>query len=749
MRIIKKTSQFSINFNRTVREALEKINTNRRGFLYSVDDDGRVIGVITDGDVRRSLLSNDGDQLMRKKVLEIHNTKLVSAKFHATHQQIKSFFSNKIKHIPLLDELKRLQGIAVQGDDKFAIGSRVIGRDEKCFIIGEIGNNHQGSLDHAKRLVDAAAQAGVCCAKFQMRNSEQVWGNNRLEGEVADLGVEYTRDLLRRFELSVDDMAQILEYTQSVGLIPLCTPWDSTSLSLLVEFGLPAFKVSSADFTNYPFIEEIAATDRPVIFSTGMSSHSEVIKTINHIDECCSQFALLHCNSTYPTPFKDVQLNYLKVLEELTSAPIGYSGHERGISVPIAAVAMGASIIEKHITLDKDQEGNDHRVSLLPSEFASMVSMIREVEQAMGAASYTKKITQGEMINRETLAKSIVAARSIKLGETISRDDCMFRSPGNGLQPMYLDQVVGTTAKRDFAIGDVFYQSDLSNITSKPRKYNFKRPVGVPTRYHDFSEMSKAEIDLLEFHLSYRDLTIDPHSYIKSPQGFGFTVHCPELFAHDHLLDLSSDNPDYLKVSIENLNSVCTVTRELNKIFIKETKPKIIINAGGFSAAGPITDAQKVEKYERVADALTKIDSRNVELIIQTMPPFPWHFGGQSYHNLFVFPEDTVSFCEKYNMRICLDISHTKMACEEFGLDLWHAIGILGKHVAHLHLSDSVGSDGEGVGIGDGEIDFRELFVCLNNYCPNISFIPEVWQGHKNKGEGFWRALEVLERYDA
>ena len=193
---------------------------------------------------------------------------------------------------------------------------------------------------------------------------------------------------------------------------------------------------------------------------------------------------------------------------------VGYSGHERGTSVPVAAVTLGAKIIEKHFTIDQAMEGNDHKISLLPDDFKRMVSEIRVVEESMGS-SHTRELSQGEMLNRETLAKSIIASQSIKSGDIITRDMLEVKSPGQGLQPMYMDDLLGRAAKRSLKAGDYFYESDLSDKIIEPREvFAFNRPFGIPVRYHDYNELSKkSNYDFVEFHLSYQDLDLDSSDF--------------------------------------------------------------------------------------------------------------------------------------------------------------------------------------------------------------------------------------------
>src|SRR5690606_36620574 len=214
------------------------------------------------------------------------------------------------------------------------------------------------------------------------------------------------------------ELIEVFDYCKQLGLVPLCTPWDLKSLEVLEEYGMEAYKVASADFTNHQLLGAIAETGKPLICSTGMSTEAEIRQSVAFLKTKGTNFVILHCNSTYPAPFKDLNLAYLKRIKEITGRLVGYSGHQHGISVPVATVALGARVIEKHFTIDKSMEGNDHKVSLLPNEYREMVRMIREVEEAMGDSG-ERCISQGELINRESLAKSLVASRNVDMGEVI------------------------------------------------------------------------------------------------------------------------------------------------------------------------------------------------------------------------------------------------------------------------------------------------------------------------------------------
>ena len=296
--------------------------------------------------------------------------------------------------------------------------------------------------------------------------------------------------------------------------------------------------------------------------------------------------------------------------------------------------------------------------------------------------------------------------------------------------------------------GDVFFNSDLKPHSAGPREFNFQRPFGIPVRYHDFPNLSEmSNLNFVEFHLSYKDMELDLEQLFKTNFDFEFTVHCPELFANDHILDLCSLDESYRERSIKEVQRVIQTTLKLKKFFNKVERPLIVVNVGGHSQNAPLTISERQKLYDLALESLSNLDQDGVELIPQTMPPFPWHFGGQRFQNLFMDATEIADFCKNYNYRVCLDISHSKLTCNHYKWSFKDFIETVGPHSALFHIVDASGVDGEGLQIGEGEVDFALLGEQLNALAPKVGFIPEIWQGHKNDGEGFWIALDRLEKW--
>jgi len=625
----------------------------------------------------------------------------------------------------------------------FNIGPYSVG-NSRVFLIAEIGNNHNGSFERAIEMIDHAKNAGADCSKFQMRHLDQVYRHRSLSKRGDDLGTEYVIDLLNRFELTVDQHRQLAKYCAQNGIAYMCTPWDSKSVEVLDGFGVPAYKVASADLTNLPLLEQLAQTKKPLILSTGMSTTSEVAITVEFLKKLNVQFALLHCNSTYPAPIHDINLKWMTKLREIHPL-VGYSGHERGINVSLAATALGACIIERHLTLDRTMEGPDHAASLTPVEFARMVEGVREIELALGEGN-VRELSQGEMINRENLGKSLVAALPLSKGTLLTSKHIKVRSPGLGLSPQNYQSLLGRTLRHDMDEEDFFYPSDLHDARVEPRAYSFIRPWGIPVRYHDFREYaSRIQPDIWEFHLSYSDMNLEPAEYLDGKYNAELVVHAPELFSGSRLMDLATPDIAYRNESIRETQRVIDITRNLKHFFPNTSRPLIVANIGGFTMDAPLSTDLVRGYYERFAQSIGQLDMEGVELIPQTMAPFPWHFGGQRYQNIFVRIDEIVEWCSRLKLRMCFDISHTRLTCNHFGYDFYEFAEKIAPFTAHLHMGDAKGLNGEGLQVGDGEIDFTRLGAILSKGCPSATFIPEIWQGHKNGGEGFWIALERLE----
>lgn len=324
----------------------------------------------------------------------------------------------------------------------------------KVLIIAEAGVNHNGSYELAKQMALKAKEAGADYVKYQTAVPENVISRyaEMAEYQKENTGkIESQLDMCKRIHLKLSDYAPLKNYCEEIGIKFISTPFDLESIDVLDELNMDFWKIPSGEITNYPYLVKIAKTKTPVIMSTGMCEIYEVREALKLLCDnglYMNQISLLHCNTEYPTPMKDVNLRAMNDLAKEFSLAVGYSDHTQGIEVSIAAVAMGAQIIEKHFTLNKSMEGPDHKASLEPYELKAMVDSIRNIEKALGDGQ--KHVSDSERKNIAIARKSIIAARYIKAGELLTEENLTVKRPGNGINPMKWNEVIGQTAKKDF-----------------------------------------------------------------------------------------------------------------------------------------------------------------------------------------------------------------------------------------------------------------------------------------------------------
>ncbi|WP_069650359.1 N-acetylneuraminate synthase [Caloranaerobacter ferrireducens] len=319
---------------------------------------------------------------------------------------------------------------------------------DRTFIIAEAGVNHNGDLHLAKKLVDAAADAKVDAIKFQTFRADKLVTKKAEKAEYQKQNTktnESQYEMLKKLELTYEDHLELYNYCEKKGIMFISTPFDIDSVDLLEKLGVKMYKLGSGDLTNKPLLKYVASKNKPIILSTGMASLAEVEEAVKWIQqEGNNQIILLHCTSNYPTSYKDVNLKAMETMRQAFKLPVGYSDHTIGIEVSIAAVAMGACVIEKHFTLDKEMKGPDHRASLEPEELKQMVSSIRNIELSMGDG--IKRCTPNEENVKKVARKSIVAVKYIEKGEVITEDKIAIKRPEYGIKPKYIDEIIGYKA---------------------------------------------------------------------------------------------------------------------------------------------------------------------------------------------------------------------------------------------------------------------------------------------------------------
>jgi sialic acid synthase SpsE/sugar phosphate isomerase/epimerase len=613
------------------------------------------------------------------------------------------------------------------------------------YVISEIGVNHNGCLKTALELISASKDAGVDAVKFQKRNLSEIYTQEILDDpNSAEWNIDYLIPILKEVELSESDYETIKRKCDDLDIELIITPFDMKSAKFCKDLDVDAFKISSSEMVNFNLIEYCANFCKPLIISTGMWTEREIRYAVEEYKKIKEfDFFMLLANSTYPTPYESLNIKFLSELKKIHHL-IGYSGHERGTFIPIAAQALGAQIVEKHITFDRRQTGPDHKASMLPSEFKEMVSNIRSTSLSMGKA---KIVNQSEKLAKESFAKSAYANKKIKKGHLLTKNDFIFKSPGKGLHvheiQEYLGKEVKSTIKKGECISDKHFQKIVEiKDWCIP---NFSKNWGVKCRFHDFGEYKKLKSPVVEFHCSETDIDTDFKTYTKETQ---LIMHAPEIFGRN-LVDICSDDKYVVEESISLLQKSIDKTIEMSKYFNKK-KPKFVVHLGGMSLNHVIEENCNELFLERAIDNFSKLkyNKSDIDILPENLPPRPWYLGGQWFQYGFMHPEDMIRFCNHYNLKMTYDICHAQLFCNHQKTSLEDYTKKVMSHVSHLHISDAHGIDGEGLQIGEGCVDFDKFFKniedCKNN---DYTWVTEIWSGHLNHGSGCRQSMHNLSKY--
>jgi len=611
------------------------------------------------------------------------------------------------------------------------------------YIIAEIGINHNGSLETAIELMKAAKVAGVDAVKFQKRHLESVYSKNILDdANSSEWSFEYLIPLLREMELSDDEYRTIREKCNEMELDLIVTPFDEVSAEFVAGLGVSAFKIASADMTNIPLIKKCNDFKLPLLISTGMWKDEDIKKCseIYKVDKI--NYSFLLAQSTYPASYETLNLDYLNKLKEYNPI-IGYSGHERGTFIPVAAVAMGCSIIEKHITFDINAKGPDHKASMLPEEWKEMVYQIRMLEKAMGSV---KHVNQAEIQNKEAFAKSAVPIRDLPVGHVLIKADIIYKAPGKGIFSHEIFDYIGKVLKKPIPKDHYIGKTDFEDITyiSDWEEFSFSKRWGIKCRFHDYDEYKTLNSPCVEFHCSQTDLDIDFKPDLSQSE---LIVHAPEIFDRQ-LVDICSDDPVIVEQSLDILQRSIDKTIEISKYFpIK--KPKLVMHLGGMFlntrdlVNTSILTERAIENFKKL-----KFDYDLIDILPENLPPRPWYLGGEWFQHGFMLSKDLIQFCNYFNLGMTYDICHASLYCNEFDIDLAEYTKEIMPIVRHIHISDAYGNNGEGVQIGEGSIDFDRVLKEVKNY--EFTWVPEIWSGHLHQGTGTYKCMNILsEKYSS
>jgi sialic acid synthase SpsE/sugar phosphate isomerase/epimerase len=735
---------------------LLKFMLTNRGFpIVLINSDHSLFGLASSGDIASFLACNQNLPLDQITAEAVANRSPVVGHYNDSLETIEGYLKDpNIRALPILDTARRVVRVVSQQSPFLQIGQRRIGSQTPPFLLAEIGVNHNGDVGEALWLVRQAADAGCHAVKFQHRGYD-LYDLDNINS--FDLGTQYIIAEIERTRLPINGLAECCSLARDLDMGVVVTPFDETALKeLMASDARPdAIKIASCDLTNHHLIRACAATELPLVLSTGMSYERDIQATSRLLRTLMVEHAFLHCNSTYPAPPHDINLAYLPRLREITRTIVGYSSHDGDPIIPTGAVAHGARIIEFHITRSHDSQGTDHRASIEVEDLPSFVRACALIHEATGQ-SIPRTPSQGELANLQSLGKSYALRQDRPAGHRLSSDDLILVSPGSGYGVDDIDKLVGRCLVRQINARRLLKPSDLDGCATEMKAalapavaklQEMGYVPGIPVRYHDISEMQQAfKLPMLEFHMSDRDLSLDPASFILEPlRDVELIVHAVEQYEDGFILNLASSDPHILQRSFDEVQRLCDHINRLRSFFRASEQVPVVLNLGGFTTSDFIADDEYLRTLELAVQSLHQLVERHRELRLlpQTMPPFPWHQGGRSFHNLLTSRERVHDFLKASNTDLCFDVSHTALSCAHFGEQLNDHVETMSGRIAHIHLSDAQGNNAEGLEIGEGSVDFRSLHQAMqaNRDGQLLYMIPEIWQGHLQGGEKFARSL--------
>lgn len=599
----------------------------------------------------------------------------------------------------------------------------------KAHVIAELGINHNGSEKQARELIDAAAQAGVWGVKFQYRNLA-----NSYAGGDKQIGDEILQEEIKRNFLTTDQIMTLTDYGKKQGLsvgISFFSPEDCEDFGVQIDV-FDFFKVPSVEFTNLPLIEHIEKYQVPSLISTGAYTEARIRDVLGHLDP--KIWTPMHCVSNYPVSIVNSRLGYIQHLQGRWAGPVGYSSHDEYWETCLLALQLGATVIERHITMDKNDDGLDHSSSSTPDEFSRLVAFANTMNLVM-AGNVDRVPNQGELLNLQNLGRSYYAKSAIQAGKTVGLDDIVLRSPRVGLGQEEAQNLLGKKAVRNVNPGSVIDRSVfLTSADLSDDIFEFARAkaLSLPVRFHDFEPITnRFPIGRYEFHLSFRDMeeAIDVAHFSSDHE---YSVHLPDYISPTQLIDPFSTDAAQRHASHAIL--------EKTAVFAKKLEDRTGARApvvGSFS----VLNGSLETFYSDVAALVEAHDVKGIQLMPQWLPPIAWYFGGAVGLSVMNNVED-VAFLKRLKIPICMDVCHLAMGDTVFDLVADEVIDDLRSNIGHLHLADAVGFDGEGVGFGDGDVKNQTAIEKAMSF--DCAKVVEVWQGHLDQGAGFAAALLKL-----
>jgi len=596
-------------------------------------------------------------------------------------------------------------------------------------IISEIGINHNGSKNEAKDLILESVKAGVSGVKFQYRNLDNAYSNSSRE-----IGDELLLKEIRRNYLSPEDILDLLDYGHNLGVQVGISFFDVLDVNdfkeSIKEFDF--FKIPSAELTNIDLINQLLKLDKDLLVSTGCHEESELEVVFESLP--ASGWIPLHCISNYPVSLQNAKLGYLKYMQEKWQRDIGYSSHDTNWEVCLLAMQLGATVIERHITLDKQAEGLDHSSSSTPEEFSMLCQFASNMDVIL-AGNGRRAPNQGELLNRQNLGRSFFLNKELRAGDVLTREVLNYRAPNTGIGGAEIKEFLGKKVVSDIELGSAISKSHFKIAKPLPSdviEFSRINKISLPVRLHDLDQFQKQfPVGSYEFHLSFREILSDIDTGIINRNN-RYSVHLPDYVTSTKLMDPFSSDLEQVEASYDVLNKTIAFAAKLQDL--TQTKVPVV---GSFSVVHDGLD----KFYEDHAKLIRSFYKSDVTLMPQWLPPIAWYFGG-SVRLDAVNQRRDVEFIEMHDLSICMDVCHLLLGKNLYNFSPKEIVDSLAHRIHHVHLADAIGIDGEGLAFGDGEPE--NIQVILNAMKFDCMKVIEVWQGHLDNGAGFRRALQTL-----
>lgn len=600
----------------------------------------------------------------------------------------------------------------------------------KYQTIAEIGINHHGDSEIARKLILESSKAGATMVKFQYRNLQRSYSDQAGSEQIGD---EIIKKEIKKNYLSPSQIIELSDFAKSINIKPGISFFileDMDDFNYDFEF----YKIPSVEFQNFELIESCFKSNKPVYLSTGCTTEDEILTFCDKYQDV-PNWTLMHCISNYPVSARNAKLGYINKLRDISKRKVGYSSHDENWEMCLIAATNGALVIERHITLDVTDKGLDHSSSSSPKDFKRMIKIINNLDIALEGNNFKREPNQGELLNKQNLGRSLYAKDDFFKGQPITIDDFMLLSPNVGITPQKLKTINSNILTNDLAKGSPLLESSLvdNSIAFKESDVDManKYIISLPVRLHDYTPINnKFGLNCYEFHLSFGEVLNQQLAAKNYHPTKKYSIHLPDYISSTHLIDPFSENEDIANQSITILDKVANFASDLQQ----HTSSEVPI-VGSFS----VSHLPKEDFYQRCSALVDSFKTKSCSLYPQWLPPIAWYFGGSVDLTLFNSDED-IFHLEKQNLRICFDVCHFLM-CLRAGTVGDSSFNRLLNLSGHLHIADSLGIDGEGIQIGKGDKEnLKYLLAALKQ--PNLIKVLEVWQGHLENYKGFHEAVE-------